>query len=131
MRVVIFIGYLCFLLLGGGHNFYAGTQQASTRTNAFQNKALVHKVKPVNKELISIVIEDTDFDCEEEHVNNDESQDTAGNTLWSGHYSVIGQQYLSLSCPFTLNYYYKSTTAFPPLLGQTSPIYIKNRVLRI
>ncbi|WP_333600595.1 hypothetical protein [Flavobacterium sp.] len=131
MRVVTFYIFLFFLLLGGGHNFYAGTHQSGNRHTSSQNFTKNRPIKSVTKDQISTVIEDTDIDSEEEHLGGDDLKEGNDAKLFAEkanwHYSC----YLVLTDIFGINQYYQIFKTSQPNCGYSTPIYITQRVLRI
>jgi len=131
MRAFVLIGYLFFLLLGGGPNFYAITQNKVLSTHEVNKLSLKNSVKCANKDESSVLIEDTGFDVEEEHLTGEEvHEDSSSNALthqdkWflTWYYSISG---LSLN-----HQSHKVGTEAHSSLGTKAPIYIKNQVLRI
>jgi hypothetical protein len=131
MRAFVLIGYLFFLLLGGGPNFYAITQNKTATAQEVNKLSLKYSVKCANKDESSVLIEDTDFDVEEEHLTGEEvHEDTNAQSLpqqdkWflTWYYSISG---LSLN-------HHSPKVGIEALasLGNRAPLYIKNQVLRI
>jgi hypothetical protein len=131
MRVVVFIGYLFFLLLGGGHNFHASSQNSVVSTFSTHKLSLNHSVNYTNKDESNLLIEDTDFDLEEEHLTGEEVHNTAhpkslsSRDLWPFNfcYAITG---LSIA-----HHCKNATVLAQPSQGTRAPIYLKNKVLRI
>ncbi len=131
MRVLVFVGYLFFLLLGGGQNFYASSRSNAVRTSAAPKLALKHAVNYTNNYESNLLIEDTDFDLEEEHSLGEEVHDNAQHKslsildLWPFNfcYAIIG-----LSKVHHCN---NAVVLAQPTQGTRAPIYIENNVLLI
>lgn len=131
MRIVVFIGYLCFLLCGGSHNFYADTQSSPNRYVSSQNISENHQVKFTTSDQCNIVIEDTDLDIEEEHLRGDEVKKGNDTNFLVGKSSLPDNWRSTYSNVVLLNYYNKGFTVSQSFCDNSSPIYIKNRTLRI
>jgi hypothetical protein len=131
MRIVAFIGYLCFLLCGGGHNFYAITPAVSNSYAVAKHISEDQPIKYSTADQCTIVIEDTDIDLEEEHQGGDEVK-KSNNTNFLGGKSSLPEYWRSTHSYFAfLNYCNKGLSVSQFFCDNFSPIYIKYRVLRI
>jgi len=132
MRIVALFLNLYLILLCGGHNSYADTHHGtishtSTHHNLAQNKQLKFSSNQQN----TTISENIYFDLEEDYVgtgstkekNKDKVLLTKGNVSNGWHFTFISL--------FISEYYSKSFKTSPPFNGYSSPIYIKNGVLRI
>lgn len=131
MRVIVFIGYLCFLLLGGGPTYYAVSQNKAASSNTVHQFFLKNSFSCSNKDESNLLIEDTDFDVEEEHLSSKDIPDDTGKKPLSKHKIGPFNGYFSftqLSCEYQCK---NLPIKARPSLGKSAPIYIKNRVLRI
>jgi hypothetical protein len=131
MRVVIFFVYLCIHLLGGGSYLHADTNHNSISHSSTPNLAKTQQVKHTNENQGSIVIEYTDLDLDEEYSSGDDLKDGVSNKFFAGKDSLLDNWYLPVSQLSISNYYYKRFKIFMPFCGNSSAIYIINRVLRI
>ncbi|WP_162127515.1 hypothetical protein [Flavobacterium phycosphaerae] len=131
MRIVAFIGYLCLLLCGGSHNFYADTQPSTTYICSPQQLSEDRQLKFTIDDSFSIVIEDTDIDIEEEHLSSDEAKKGNDSNFFVGKYGLYKNGLTTFTTYVHLNYY-NNEFASPHFFSDNSaPIYIKNRTLRI
>lgn len=126
-KLIVLFVYLGLLLLGGGQYLNAGTHQNSNSSHSLEKK---HRVKFTNQDSGSSLIEDADLDIDEEHLGGD-IKDGISNKLFTGNYSLLDNWYLTISCQSLLNHCQKNFKIFTPFCGQTNPIYITQRVLRI
>ncbi|WP_269684836.1 hypothetical protein [Flavobacterium lacustre] len=130
MRVIVFLVYLCFHLLGGS-SVHANTPENIIYDSLISNLSENQKVKITIADHASVVIEYADLDLDEEHLSCDEIQDGHSNNFFAEKYSLLDSWYLPISQRFISNYYYTLFKIFLPFCGNSSPIYITNRVLRI
>ena len=131
MRVVVFFVYLCIHLLGGGTYLHADTNHDHINHSSAPNLAKNQQVKGAKENQGSIVIEYADLNLDEEYSNGDTIKDGVANKFFAGKYNLLDSWYLPVSRWFISNYYYKRFKIFMPFCGNSSPIYITNRVLRI
>lgn len=131
MRVVVFFVYLCFHLLGGGSYLHADTHHNPIGYSLTSNLDKNQRVRLTTADHHSIVIEYADLDLDEECINDHDIKDAVANKFIAGKYRLLDSWYLPVSQPFISNYYYKHFKIFTPFCGNSAPIYITNRVLRI
>jgi len=129
MRIVVFYVYLCLLLLCGGHAVYAGTHPNSSPYSSNRGLAKKQQIKLSKTDQDSSVIEETDLD--EESLSSHDAEDGGTDLFFTGKYNFSDNWYLTFSSLPILNYYNKRFNIIPPFRGQSSPIYIQQRVLRI
>ena len=127
-KLIVLFVYLGLLLLGGGQYLNAGTHQKSNSSSHSLEKK--HRVKFTNQDSGNSLIEDADIDIDEEHLGGD-VKDEISDKLFAGNYSLLDNWYLTISCQSLLNHCQKNFKIFTPFCGQTNPIYITQRVLRI
>lgn len=127
-KLVLLFACMFLLLLGGGRYANAGLYQLpNSHSHTLEGK---HRVKFTSQNTDNTLIEDADLD------NNDE--DHSGGDLKSGisdnllikNYSFLDSWYLAISCQSLLDQC-QNFKIFKPLSGQSNPIYITQRVLRI
>lgn len=128
MRVVaIFFVYLCSFLLWGAHHTVEDIHQNGIQYSCAQNSAKTQEAKYTDTNQDYTIIEDADLDLgEENHI----SDDIAGKSF-AGKYSLPDMWYSTLPHLSILNYYYKGPKTLLPFCGNSYPIYITQRVLRI
>jgi hypothetical protein len=131
MRVVVFFIYLCFHLLGGGSYLHADTHHDSIGHSFASNLDKNQRVRLTNADHHSIVIEYADLDLDEECINGHNIKDSVANKFITGKYRLTDSWYLPVSQRFISNYYCKYFKIFTPFRGNSNPIYITNRVLRL
>jgi len=122
-KLVVFLVFMNFLLLGGGQYLNAETHQSS---HHYLEKR--HRVKFTNQDQGSSIIEDADVDLDEECVGNDNLKD--GLKLFAANYSLLDSWYLTISRQIVVNSSNRFEN-FGSSCGQSNPIYITQRVLRI
>lgn len=125
MRIVAFLTYLSFLLLGGKD--YAAV---NSNHNYFSNQNLTvdRQIKITTEDFSITVIEDLDL---EEEFHTDNSNRSSENIFFVGKYSLINTLYSSNFHHFFQNYFNKLNNISQPISGNSNPIYITQRVLRI
>ncbi|RZJ54303.1 MAG: hypothetical protein EOO44_05550 [Flavobacterium sp.] len=123
-KLVVFLVFMNFLLLGGGQYLNAETHQ-----HPHHNLERRHHVKFNTQEQGSSIIEDADLDLDEEFLGND-LKNGLSNKFFATNYSLIDNLYLTFSRQIVVNSYSLSEI-LGPSCGQSNPIYITQRVLRI
>jgi hypothetical protein len=131
MRVVIFFVYLCIHLLGGGSYLHADTNHNHSGNSLTSNLQINKQAKLTIADHHTVVIEYTDLDLDEEYSSGNDIKDGVANKFFAGKDSLLDNWYLPVSQLSISNYYYKRFKIFMPFYGNSSPIYIKNRVLII
>lgn len=128
-KLAVLFVFISLLLLSGGQHVNAGTQQIfnSTSSHSFEKK---HLVKFTNQDSSNTIIEDADLSIDEEHIGGDVN-DRIPNKIFTGNYSLLNDWYLTFSCQSVLKNSHKNFKIFAPFCGQSNPIYITLRVLRI
>jgi hypothetical protein len=129
MRVVVFFISFCFFLLGYSQGFSVNLKNLhSAETNSFVLQENNHEYFRNLEQKVTVVTDFTDLELEEDYHNNDESGATnQKNFLLKSN--VLDNWYLDFSYPLLLNC---TTIHFDTSFClASSPIYIKNRVLRI
>lgn len=131
MRVVVFFVFLFSQLLCKGADLRTGTHHnARDHYNPIGSCShhRIAKSEPIsfaNADLEVTITEEADLD--EEHSNGDDIQ----HHLTNSSYLLCDRWYLSFFPASILEDYHQHFKTFPPFCGDTSPIYIKQRVLRI
>jgi len=125
-KLVVFLVFMNFLLLGGGQYLNAGTP----KNPHLHNLEKKHRVKFTNQDQGSSIIEDADVDLEEEYLGSDDLKDGLTNKFFAANYSLLDNWYLSFSCQTIVNDYNRFKF-FVPFCGNSNPIYITQQVLRI
>lgn len=124
-KLIVFLVFMNFLLLGGGQYLNAGTP----KNPHLHNLEKKHRVKFTNQEQGSSIIEDADVDLEEEYLGSDDL-DGLTNKFFATNYSLLDKWYLSFSSQSIVNDYNRFKF-FMPFCGNSNPIYITQQVLRI
>lgn len=131
MRAFVLLGYLFFLLLGGGPNFYAIAQHKAGNVQETNKLSLKHSVKCTHKDDNSVLIEDTDFDVEEEHLTGEEVHDDSNAKALSNQELWFINWFYSIS-GLAINHQSQKVGNLALFSqGNRAPIYIENQVLRI
>lgn len=122
-KLVVFLTFMNFLLLGGGQYL-----NAETHLNSHHTLEKRHRVKFTNNDQGSSIIEDADLDLDEEYFGDDLKGVLSKS--FAANYSLLDNWYLTLSrqtAAKTSNHF----DIFGSSCGQSNPIYITQRVLRI
>jgi hypothetical protein len=130
MKIAVFFLYLFFHLLGGGNVDHAvshGNVTASDLQAFLSNRSQVKAIKTVP---IGTLLTTAEFDLEEESSSSDSFKVT-NTSISDGKYHLLQVWYQRFSCQSLLNYYHQNCKIFSPSCGQSNPIYILQRVLRI
>ena len=122
-KLIVFLVFMNFLLLGGGQYLNAETHQSS---HHYLEKR--HRVKYSTQDQSNSIIEDADVDLDEECLGNDTLKD--GLRLFAANYSLLDSWYLTISRQIVVNSFNRFEI-FGSSCGQSNPIYITQRVLRI
>lgn len=127
MRIVAFLTYLSFLLLGGKD--YAAVN-SNHNHNYFSNQipTVDRQIKITTDDFSITVIEDIDL---EEEFHTDNNNNSSENIFFVGKYSLINTLYSTHFHHFFLNYFNKRNKISPPITGNSISIYITLQVLRI
>ncbi|HEX8016367.1 MAG TPA: hypothetical protein VF465_14125 [Flavobacterium sp.] len=123
-RIIVFMVFMNFLLFGGGQYLSAGTHQNSGHTYGHK-----HHIKYTSQEQGSSIIEEADLDLDEEY-SGDALKNGLTNKVFTANYSLLDNWYLTFSDQITVNYH-SHFKFFVPFCGNSNPIYITQRVLRI
>lgn len=124
-KLVVFLVFMNFLLLGGGQYLNASTTQNSFHHHLEKR----HRVKFLNQDQTNSIIEDADVDLEEDCLDNDNLKSVISNRLFAT-YTLLDRWYLTFSdqAVATSN---QNFDTFGSFSSQSNPIYITQRVLRI
>ncbi|MBF4517915.1 hypothetical protein IRZ71_16230 [Flavobacterium sp. ANB] len=122
-KLIVFLTFMNFLLLGGGQYL-----NAETHLNSHHLLEKRHRVKFTNNEQGSSIIEDADLDLDEEYLGSD--KDGLSAKFLATNYSLLNDFYLTISRQNVANSY-SLFEILGPSCGQSNPIYITQRVLRI
>jgi hypothetical protein len=125
-KLVVFLVFVNFLLLGGGQYLNAGTP----KNTHFHNLERKHRVKFTNQDQGSSIIEDADLDLDEEYLGDHDLKEGLSTKSFATNYSLLDDWYLTFSRQLMVNSYNRFEI-FVPFCGQSNPIYITQRVLRI
>jgi len=130
MRVLFFFLYQCFLLLGIGHNVYAGMEQhvliASAQTP--EGKAFV-KFSATDESLT--LIDESDSDTEEEFVSSGDTEENGHGKYFNDRFFLQNKWCATYSACSMRHHDYKKTTTYLCVCSHSSPIYIQIRTLKI
>lgn len=101
-------------------------QSSNSSSHSLQKK---HRIKFTNQDSGNYLIEDA-LDIDEEHLGGD-IDDGIWNKIFFANYSLLDNRCQTFFCQPLLNHYQKNFKIFTPFCGQSNPIYITQRVLRI
>lgn len=124
-KLIVFLVFMNFLLLGGGQYLNAETHQTP-----HHNLERRHHVKFTNQDQGSSIIEDADLDLDEECLGTDNLKDDLNNKFFATNYSLVDSWYLAISRQIVVDTFNRFEF-FGSSCGQSNPIYITQRVLRI
>lgn len=126
-KLVLLFACMFLLLLGGGRYADAGLYQIpNSHAHTYEGK---HRVKFTSQSTDNSFIEDADLDLSDEDFSGEIKGGISDNLLIK-NYSFLDSWYLALSCQSLLSQC-QSFKFFEPFAGQSNPIYITQRVLRI
>lgn len=131
MRLTVFFLYLFFHLQSGGNYVHAASHDNSIYSclmSKFEKTDQGSFSKTISS---SIAINFAGFDLEEEYSNNGSLKNSDSNKNSTGKFDVSKVWYQTFSCQSVVTHYYKNFKIFSPSCGQSNPIYITQRVLRI
>jgi hypothetical protein len=131
MRVIVFLVYLCFFLFGGGNSAIAGVHDNHMCYPVSMDIAKSHDTTFTNTDAGNTIVEDSDFDLEEDHLSVDDVKDGRPDKIFTGKPIPSKNCYQTRLPVFISNYSLKDLKTFPPVTGHHSPIYIIHRVLRL
>lgn len=129
MRAVFYI-YLFLLFLCGGHSVYAGTHQDRNSTPSTRGTAKKQHVKLNNTSQGDPLLDEGDIDADDEY-RTDHDDDEGPVKFLATKYGVTDNWYLTFSIQPISNHYNRHFNTLPEFCGNSSPIYITQRVLRI
>ncbi|WP_316839003.1 hypothetical protein [Pedobacter gandavensis] len=127
MRVVVFFVSLFTFLLCGGHYLHAGTHHDPTHCPSHQKLAKAERPKLTGAGQDMTIIEEADLDLDEEHLSSDE---LPSRNFHQEYYS-LDKWYLTFYPVLIADADQQHYQTFLPFSGNSSPIYIRQRVLRI
>ena len=119
-----FLLFMNFLLAGGGQYLHAGTNH-TTSLHTIERK---HHIKYTSQDNTNSIIEEADV--EEDYSGNNDIKGLPVVKSFSSKYSLLDQWYLTFPRQIITNSY-NHFEIFGSSCGQSNPIYITQRVLRI
>jgi len=122
-KLIVFLAFMNFLLLGGG-------QYLNAETHSHSHLEKRHRIKFTNQEKGTSIIEEANLDTDEEHFGNDDLNDEIVVKSFTANYSFVNNLYLTFSRQNAANSY-SLFEILGPSCGQSNPIYLTQRVLRI
>lgn len=131
MRLAIFFLYLFFNLQCGANHVCAATQDGNTNSSLISRFVQRDQVKFVKSNTGNVIFSEASLDLEEENSNDDAGKNKTLNKSFTGKFGLSKIWYLTVYCQSVLNYYDQNLKIFAPSCGQSTPIYITLRVLRI
>ena len=130
MKIAAFFLYLFFHLLGGGNVVYAASHDSDASSTLEFERAIKDQLKYIESIPNTILITIAEFDLEK-ILSSSDSFKNINTTITDGKIYLAHAWYLSFSCQSVPNHYFKNFRIFAPSCGQSNPIYILQRVLRI
>jgi hypothetical protein len=126
----VFYSYLFLLMLCGGLALYAGTQQGHNGCSSTRGPAKKQHLKLNSTDRGDTLLDEADIDADDEY-HSDHDEDEGLNKFLTAKHSLTNSWYLTFAMEPISNYYSKRLNTLPPFCGNSSPIYITQRVLRI
>lgn len=118
--------FMTLLLFFGSQSLTAGTDHVANYCSYHIEKK--ESVKLADQKTGTTLIEEANLDIEE---FGGDIKDSAPTKIFTGNYSLLDHWYLAILGQSVLNQYQKNFKIFAPFCGQSNPIYITHRVLRI
>lgn len=131
MRIVVFYVYLSLLLFIGGTALYVGTHDAHNSSSSAHSIPKKTHVKLSSSDQGNSLIEDADIDLDEDYLRGHDAEEGSNNSLLVNTYALSAKWYLSFSPSVILSFDHNNFINYPPVCGNSSPLYITQRVLRI
>jgi hypothetical protein len=129
MRVVFYV-YLCLLLLCAGRPLYAGTHNGDNSNLSASGPVKKAPVKLNTKIPGDTLLDNADMGTDDDYIS-DLDEDGGHDNLPSLKYIPAYVGYLSCSVELLSIHYNKRFKILPPFCGNSAPIYIRQRVLRV
>ena len=131
MKQTVFILYFFTLLLTGGNKMQANLHKSVFVSISNLNRSSIEQGQITILDHSYSLIEYSDFDLDEEFSHSDHHEDAKTNKLFQVKHSLLAKWYLSygdsLENPHRHNVFYNCE----PIRGQSTPVYITNKALRI
>jgi len=128
MRVIVFFINLWLVLLSGGHSTYAETHDNTIEVNSTHHYSENKSFHFSSKTQTTTIIEIADFDLEEEYTGSSNVKESNNKGSLIKDNLINGP---TSSVRYILHSNAKGCKTTQPFYDYSSPIYIKNRVLRI
>lgn len=131
MKQTVFIVYFLTLLLTGGNKMQANLHKNTFVSISNWNLPSIeqNQITILDQSYSLIVYSDCDLD--EEFSHGDNHEDAKTNKSLQVKHSLLDKWHLSYGDSLENPYYHKFFYNCEPIRGQSTPIYITNRVLRI
>lgn len=131
MRAVVFYVYLSLLLLCGGYALYASTHYSHAWYSSARKAVKRQHSKLAHGNQNNTLIDEAEIDLDEDNLSGPDADKGGTDKLFAGKYAITNRWYLSFSRPLISPYFQQSFIVSPTVNGDSSPIYITQRVLRI
>jgi hypothetical protein len=131
MKGFVFYIFMCLLLLCGGQAVYADTHQPVHHRSSGRDLAKKQHTKLTNNDQSNTFFEDAEIDVEEEYVGDHDDLDAGANKFVPGKYSLPDWLCITSARLYISNFYNNSFKTIPQICGESSALYITQRVLRI
>lgn len=132
MNIVVFFFYVLSLLPGGSSTLHAIVKNEQNSCSlSIQNLTKNKPLQFSNDDQTITLFDEIDLDLEEDYHSRDDANDGNKTILFSDKYNLSNRWYSSQAILFVLNYFNNRFETSPPFLGNSYPIYISQRVLRI
>jgi len=132
MKVVVFYVSLFLILLSGANAVQAATADHNDDHATHSHIPKGKTVKITNADHGAFAIDDAESELDDEHLNNpNDNGDGFANDMLAREFNLPSLGYLKFAPLSISDHYDKRFNTFPQFCGSSSPIYIKQRVLRI
>lgn len=131
MKQTVFILYFLTLLLTGGSKMQANVYKSTFVSISNWNLSLKEQDQITILNHSYSLIEYSDFDLDEEFSHCDNNENSKTNKSLQVKHSLLNKWHLSYGDSLENPYYHNVFYNCEPIRGQSTPIYITNRVLRI
>jgi len=131
MRVITYILFILLLLSGGSSKTYANNSLNHNYRTTLEEISKYHPIKFTNKNNNSILVQDTEFDLEEECDETHGLKNTNLKKIEFEKFLFSNQFYSLLITHLDLDKILNKSKNFALCCGLQNPIYITLQVLRI
>lgn len=129
MRAVFYV-YVCLLLFCAGRMMYTGACNIGASSSSTHSPVKKQHVKLNNSVPADTLLDDADVDTDDDYLR-DLDEDAGPHRFLSLHATMAHGGFLTLSADLLSIHYNKRFKILPHFCGNSAPIYIRQRVLRV